>query len=173
MAEGTVCPEIAAEHARTRTVKDRTRIRDDLSAFMSPVQRHVRTEIHKAVVHAELKREAIEVQPVYISNRARKKNPEDNGRRARKSRNSAARRIPGFGACSAFTSITACMIAKSPSRPSTPKAPADSSPLGVTVAVIPAAPSAFCRSVAYVPIDSPGLTIGALMVAETLPHWAP
>ena len=36
--------------------------------------------------------------------------------------------IPGFGACSAFTSITACMLAKSPMRPSTPKAPADSLP---------------------------------------------
>jgi hypothetical protein len=37
--------------------------------------------------------------------------------------------ISGFGACSAFTSITACMIAKSPMRPSTPKAPADLLPL--------------------------------------------
>jgi hypothetical protein len=36
--------------------------------------------------------------------------------------------IPGFGACTAFTPITACMIAKSPKRPSTPKAPADSLP---------------------------------------------
>ena len=36
--------------------------------------------------------------------------------------------IPCFGACSAFTSITACMIAKLPMQPSTPKAPADSLP---------------------------------------------
>jgi len=36
--------------------------------------------------------------------------------------------IPGFGACSAFTSITACMIARSPTRPFTSKASAASLP---------------------------------------------
>ena len=36
--------------------------------------------------------------------------------------------IPGFGACSAFTHVTACMIAKSPSRLSTPEASAASLP---------------------------------------------
>ena len=36
--------------------------------------------------------------------------------------------IPGFGACTALTFITACMIAKSPLRPSTPEASAVSFP---------------------------------------------
>jgi len=36
--------------------------------------------------------------------------------------------ISGFGTCSAFTSITAYMIAKSPMRFPTPKVPADSLP---------------------------------------------
>jgi hypothetical protein len=36
--------------------------------------------------------------------------------------------IVGFEACSAFTHVTACMLAKSPMRPSTPKASAASLP---------------------------------------------
>ncbi len=36
--------------------------------------------------------------------------------------------IARFGACSAFTHVTACMLAKSPSRPSTPEASAASLP---------------------------------------------
>ena len=36
--------------------------------------------------------------------------------------------ITRFGACTAFTSVTACKLAKSPKRPSTPEAPAASLP---------------------------------------------
>ena len=36
--------------------------------------------------------------------------------------------VVGFGACSAFTHVTACMLAESPMRPSTPKASAASLP---------------------------------------------
>ncbi len=67
MAEGTFCPETAAELARIRRVKNRARILEilRLDASSQSAGTHLIAHMTRQAM-TEMDREAIEVQPVYI-----------------------------------------------------------------------------------------------------------